>query len=352
MKSLLVLLFPVYLFSQEQCFDDGEKHYPAGDSFSPTSEMTEFILMNNPKHIKYKENKGNISYEQDETSDEYSPMPQDQKMPEHNNPFTAFQTYFQNQFRYIRFQQAGKSLYAVAVNQFGHWLLEIKDRKPKAYYIGFSKNTYINHIQKDGFIKDNTLFLDGSFIGIKKGIRFDEWTAVKDFLTFEINLDDIKKDSDDDGYNDLFEILVFLNPNSRDTDGDGISDFEDLNPLHASEKNRFTELFENIIEPESSGDHHATRDHYSFEIYESDCKFFQKIDPKTMRILVVTGTQAYQIKSNSVSAPFRTFYGRIKKGQDETTFYIPYFKSSSGGKIIAEYKNGKWSLVEDQEYKI
>uniref|UniRef100_A0AAU6WLG2 Uncharacterized protein n=2 Tax=Chryseobacterium TaxID=59732 RepID=A0AAU6WLG2_9FLAO len=113
----------------------------------------------------------------------------------------------------------------------------------------------------------------------------------------------------------------------------------------------FTELFENIIEPESSGDHHATRDHYSFEIYESDCKFFQKIDPKTMRILVVTGTQAYQIKSNSVTAPFRTFYGRIKKGQDETIFYIPYFKSSSGGKIIAEYKNGKWSLFEDQEYK-
>ncbi len=351
MKSLFVLLFPVYLFSQDQCFDDGEKHYPAGDGFSPTSEMTDFILMNNPKHIKYKEHKGNLSYEQDETSDEYSPMPQDQRMPEHNNPFAAFQTYFKNQFRYIRFQQAGKSLYAVAVNQFGHWLLEIKGRKPKAYYIGFSKNTYINHIQKDGFIKNNTLFLDGSFISIKKGIRFDEWTAVKDFLTFEINLEDIKKDSDGDGYNDLFENLVCLNPYSRDTDGDGISDFDDLNPLHAPEKNKFTQLFENIIEPDSNGYERITERHYSFDIYESDCDFFQKINPKNRRVLVLSGSQAYQLKNNSKTSPFRTFYGRIKKGPDEKTFYIPYFKNSSGGRIIAEYKNGKWSLLEDQEYK-
>ncbi|WP_294297654.1 hypothetical protein [uncultured Chryseobacterium sp.] len=352
MKSLLILLFPVYLFSQENCFDDGEKHYPSGEGFSLTSEMTEFILLNNPKHIKYKENKSNVSYEQDQMSDEYSAMPPDQKMPEHNNPFTAFQTYFKNRFRYIRFQKVGKSLYAVAVNQFGNWLLEIKGDKPKAYYIGFSKNTNINHIQKDEFIKNNILFLDGSFIGIKKGIRFDESTAVKDFLTFEINLDDIKKDSDGDGYNDLFENLIFLNPNSRDTDGDGISDFEDLNPLHASEKNRFTELFENIIEPESSGDYHATRDHYSFEIYESDCVFFQKIHPGSTRVLIFSGTQAYQLKNNSNASVLGTFYGRIKKGPDEATFYIPYFKRSSGGKIIAEYKNGKWSLTEDQEYKI
>lgn len=351
MKGLLVLLFPVYLFSQENCFDDGQKHYSAKGKLSYYTEMTEFILPNNPKHIKYKENRANLSYEQDETSDEYSPMPQDQKMPEHNNPFTAFQTYFKNQFRYIRFQQAGKSLYAVAVNQFGHWLLEIKGRKPKAYYIGFSKNTYINHIQKDRFIKNNTLFLDGSFISIKKGIRFDEWTAVKDFLTFEINLDDIKKDSDGDRYNDLFENLVFLNPNSRDTDGDGISDYEDLNPLHASEKNRFTQPFESIVEPDSGRNYYTARSHYSFEIYESDCNFFQRIHPKDTRILVLSGTQAHQLENNSRSSPFGTFYGRIKKGPDEKTFYIPYFKSSSGGRIIAEYKNGKWSVLEDQEYK-
>ncbi|GEN77619.1 hypothetical protein [Chryseobacterium hagamense] len=351
MKSLLVLLFPVYLFSQENCFDDGQKHYSAKGKLSHYTQMTEFILLNNPKHIKYKENRANLSYEEDERMDEYSGMPYEQRMSEDYKRFEIFYKYFNHQFHYIRLQKAGKSLYAVAENQFGHWLLEIKGRKPKAYYIGFSKNTYVNRRQKNGFIRNNTLFLDGSFISIKKGIRFDEWTAVKDFLTFEISLDDIKKDSDGDGYNDLFEHLIFLNSDSRDTDGDGISDFEDLNPLHASERNRFTELFESIIESDLGENEDATRDYYSFKIYESDCNFFQRIHPKDTRILVLSGSQAYQLENNSRSSPFGTFYGRIKKGPDETTFYIPYFKSSSGGRIIAEYKDGKWSVLEDQEYK-
>lgn len=39
-------------------------------------------------------------------------------------------------------------------------------------------------------------------------------------------------------------------------------------------------------------------------------------------------------------------------GSHKTTFYISHFKSSHGGKIIAEYKNVKRSLIEDQEFKI
>jgi hypothetical protein len=38
------------------------------------------------------------------------------------------------------------------------------------------------------------------------------------------------KDSDGDGYNDIFEKCFGLNPDNKDTDGDGINDFEDLNP--------------------------------------------------------------------------------------------------------------------------
>lgn len=33
------------------------------EKLSYYTEMTEFILPNNPKHIKYKENRANLSYE-------------------------------------------------------------------------------------------------------------------------------------------------------------------------------------------------------------------------------------------------------------------------------------------------
>jgi len=44
-------------------------------------------------------------------------------------------------------------------------------------------------------------------------------------------------DHDDDQFNDIYEPRLLLDPSSNDTDGDGIIDGKDRNPLSASEKN-------------------------------------------------------------------------------------------------------------------
>lgn len=271
-----------------------------------------------------------------------------EKQSRSKNKYAKFYNHFGNQFKYIQLQIEKKYLYAIAENEFGYWLLEIKNKSPKAYYIGFSKNTYINRTQKEKFIRDSKLFLDGSFIVTESTPRFNEAKAVKDFLTFEINLFDIKKDSDNDGYNDFFENLIFLNPNSNDTDSDGIPDFEDLNPLHKSENNMFVELYEIITEKVSS--FKDFRNKYSFETFESDCEYFQKINPTNKRVLILSSNQTSKLKNNYRQGLFKIFYGRIKNDLNGKTFYVPYHEFSSGGKIIAIYEDEKWSITEQQEY--
>ncbi|SEW09116.1 hypothetical protein SAMN05421841_0983 [Chryseobacterium wanjuense] len=356
MKNLLFLLFPICLFSQDNCFDDGQKHYRSGN-FLFIKDTEELILFNNPKHIKFQENKSNISYQKDEILEYtgYDTIPNfwEKRKAEYEKKYAEFNTYFSDQFKYIQLQKEKNISYAIAENRFGYWLLEIKNKTPKAYYIGFNKNTYINKNQKEIFIKDNKLSIDGSFIAIAESWGrpgHPEIEAVKDFLTFQIDLNDIKKDSDDDGYNDFFENLIFLNPNSKDTDGDKISDFEDLNPRYKSENTKFTKLFEEIIEKD--GYQNIQENHYTFETYESDCEYFQKVNPGKRRVLIFPEEKARKLNSDYKPGLFSTYYGRIKKDPDGKTFYIPYHESSSGGKIIAVYENGTWSLSTERGYVI
>ncbi|MBL7879434.1 MAG: hypothetical protein JNN23_06180, partial [Chryseobacterium gambrini] len=69
MKKIFLLLFPVCLFSQENCFDDGQKHYRSGMGLLNSTDTLESILFNNPSHVKFQENRNNTSYENDEMYD-------------------------------------------------------------------------------------------------------------------------------------------------------------------------------------------------------------------------------------------------------------------------------------------
>lgn len=349
MKNLLFLLFPAgLLFSQDQCFDDGTKQYRSGTGILKPEQTEASAASLNPGHILFRKNEKVPTYEQAEMSyDEAAGLA---SSDEHKSQAAVFEQYFNRQFSFIQFQKERNSIYAVGENSFGYWLLEIKNKTPRAYYIGFSKNTHINRIQNSRFIRNNKLYLDGSLLGITFGARFPVIKAVMDSLTFETDLADIKRDSDGDGYNDLFENLIFLDPNSRDTDRDGISDFDDYNPLFPLAESPFTGLFKQMIDSEAYSN--ETENHYTFQAYESECEFFRKVNPEKTRVLIVSGNQSYRLKNDFRSSLFRTFYGKIKKDPDGKTFYLPYFKNSGGGRIIATYENGKWSFIEDPEYKV
>ena len=71
---------------------------------------------------------------------------------------------------------------------------------------------------------------------------------IKDDVEFSIPLAEIKKDSDQDGYNDLFEQFIGLNPTQKDSDDDGLNDFEDANPRYASVSSKFSAMYEAIVD--------------------------------------------------------------------------------------------------------
>ncbi|WP_131725527.1 MULTISPECIES: hypothetical protein [unclassified Chryseobacterium] len=139
-----------------------------------------------------------------------------------------------------------------------------------AYYLKISndegktwKNYFTGLYKESNFVfKSNSNFLlwkDENHFQIEADIvRMTEplslpgggpvYETVKNNALVVINLKEILKDSDEDGWNDLDEIMnYFTNPFSKDSDRDGISDSEDLNPKYATVENDFTKIFEAII---------------------------------------------------------------------------------------------------------
>ncbi|WP_346985598.1 hypothetical protein [Chryseobacterium sp. POE27] len=148
-------------------------------------------------------------------------------------------------------QDYDNAKYALGKNDLGYWLLKIADHKPSAYFLGLSfSHYYFNEIQNQPLIKYGFLQIEGSLVQIIKvpGLPgYDDYSAIADGKMFKVNLKELMKDMDQDGYNDIFEKCFGLNPDDKDSDGDGINDFVDVNPMYKSEKNKFTELYEMLL---------------------------------------------------------------------------------------------------------
>lgn len=70
---------------------------------------------------------------------------------------------------------------------------------------------------------------------------------VKDGLLLTMKLDTLRKDTDHDGLTDIEESLLRTNPNSSDTDGDGIPDNLDMNPRMNVPRTEKTIIYEALI---------------------------------------------------------------------------------------------------------
>ncbi|SEM94457.1 hypothetical protein SAMN05421856_10979 [Chryseobacterium taichungense] len=138
------------------------------------------------------------------------------------------------------------------------------------YYLALStddgktwKNYYTGLVRKFNYIlKSNSqvpLWKDSEHIQIEADIvrmiqpmNFpgpqEQFETLKNNALLTLNLKEILKDSDNDGFNDLDETLeLFTNPLSSDTDYDGISDYEDPNPKYKSTDNDFNRLLLAIL---------------------------------------------------------------------------------------------------------
>ncbi|MCE3074645.1 hypothetical protein [Chryseobacterium gwangjuense] len=347
MKILYFVVLAVFVSCskntvEDHCFSAQEKK-PVYVEEKPYTVKE--ILNEKPDYLQIVDLKEYRSFKKDsiEFRDHFS----EEKWKANKEKYKLFNEKFPDNFSYSGKYQDGNVLYALGSSELGFWLMKIENDQPSAYFLGLSfSHYYINDIQEKPIIKDGFLQFEGSLVKIIKvpGLPgYDDYSAMEDGKLFKIKLEDLMKDSDQDGYNDIFERNFALDPDNKDTDGDGINDFEDMNPLFKSEKNKFSELY-TLLLPSYAGDMDFKKSHYTFEIFQSDCDYFHQINPE-MRVLFIPENDKEKTNYTRITDVTRNGISRMKKDPNNANrFYISESGSSHQSDYAAEYKDGKWVL--------
>lgn len=360
MKYIYLPLFISILTScttdrkEDACFENNKEEKTAYEEFR--LDTPQEILRANPSHVKFTIDKNLKSYNEEIEDDRKSyPEAEDKKRYKaYDHTYAKLIKNFGEQFYYINIEETNGIIYGIGQNMFGYWLLELKNNTADAYYLGLSRFTHFSKKQPEHFISGNKLVAYGSFVRISENWAHPSYPnlePVNDRLMFEIDLKAVKKDSDKDRFNDLFEKLVLLNPDSADTDKDGISDFTDSNPLYRSEKSKFTNLYTLIINREYEQPNFS-KGNYFFTSYFSDCDYFHRINPTEVKVLIYPDKQRLLLKSDYRLGMFPEYIGKIKRDQDKNRFFINYGSGSGGGYIEAFFKNGQWTFSKQSTYII
>lgn len=353
MKYLFFLSFVMFCFScsksvEERCFvQENEKYFNAYEE--PEIFSVKEILKHQPEYLQIINLKKYRSFKIDslESRNIRNTVEADEKyLKDQKILFADFEEKFFGQFLYSNKQIQGSTKYALGRNGLGYWLLEIKNNIPSAYFLGLSFSHYhINEMQENTIVKDGFLQLEGSFVKIVSDfvLRGKEFGMLEEGKLFKIKLEDLKKDSDHDGYSDIFENSFGLDPDNEDTDSDGINDFEDRNPFFRSEKNKFTSLYETLINQHLNG---IKQDLYKMSYFmlpfENDCDYFQriKIDTKVLIYPEDKEKQPYYVRITDI---FNGGYSKITINKNNPNiFHVTDWGGSSSIIYKAEYKNGKW----------
>ena len=250
------------------------------------------------------------------------------------------------EFKYLSVQDQ----YALAKNKYGLWLVEKNKGDFKPYFLGLTQNVYLTEFygKDQKFLDNNQFSMKGTLVDIQRLSRIPmlpKYDVIKEGVQFTINLEDIKKDSDQDGFNDLFEKFIGLNSEAADTDGDGIADFIDPNPKFKSGTDKFTVMYETLV------DHPKPPTKYSFVEILTNCDYFQAINPKHIKVLVYNTAEQAPIKEDVLDHFFPGKYSKMKSYKGYPEVYFTDFSDETGdGTISAEFVNGKWKF--DKKYTL
>ena len=243
--------------------------------------------------------------------------------------------------------------YALAKNKYGMWLIEKTDKSAKPYFLGLTQNFYIPISENENleFIKEENIVLSGSLLLVERLSRYPivpKYTVIKDRQLFSVDLNAVKKDTDGDGYNDLFEDFIGINANSKDTDSDGTDDFNDLNPRFKSETSKLTEMYAAIA------DEQGIKKQYSFTEILTDCPDFQNINPKNQRFLFYNTSEQLKLKNDVLDQFFPVKYSKIQRPKNQLeneTYFMDFGDGKGDGNLSAEYINGKWKITRQYNLK-
>ncbi|SDI85629.1 hypothetical protein [Chryseobacterium jejuense] len=261
------------------------------------------------------------------------------------NSFTIFDEKFSDQFLYFAEQKIGNILYGLGANRLGYWLLKIENNKSFAYFLGLSPNQYYcNKAQQNPIVQGDYLQIQGSVVkpleSFTRG-EFKDYAVLGEGKLFKIKLKDLMQDSDQDGYNDIFENSLGLNSHHADTDNDGINDFEDRNPMFKSSDNKFTRLYESLL-PNVSKD--SEKKSYEFQVYKTDCEYFHQINP-TLKVLFIPEHKKKRTYYTRVSDIITEAISPIQKNnKNPNSFYIYKVGDFYKNDYSADFEDGKWVL--------
>ncbi|WP_226065125.1 hypothetical protein [Kaistella polysaccharea] len=333
--------------TEDQCFilNEGinfdERVKPAA---VPTKED---ILKTMPAHIK-------ITSLPEFTSFNYDQKNTEELQAKEKTYFAS--TEYQNKYKEIiqvlpDFQfLSEQENYTLAKNKYGLWIIEKINEEYKPYFLGLTQNIYLPEVygKDQKFIAENQFVMKGSVVDIQRLSRvpmLPKYEVIKDGVQFTINLDEVRKDTDQDGFNDLFENFIGLNPDLADTDGDGISDFEDSNPRYKTGSESFTSMYETLV------DHGSGQTSYSFVEILTDCPYFQEINTNNIKVLVYNTEEKIPLKDDVLDHFFPKKYSKMKKYKNYDDVYFTDFSDETGdGTISAQMKNGKWQF--DKKYTV
>lgn len=154
----------------------------------------------------------------------------------------------------------------------GYWVAisYSKGKNWNYYYTGITENyPYVFKQNSTLPLLKNDSILEIECVKVHKEVMdlmlplLSRKTVIKDSVFISVNLNEIIKDSDNDGITDVVENRFLLNPYNADTDGDGIPDGIDGNPRFKSKKTEIGILYQLLLEGNLNGKIDITK--YCFE---------------------------------------------------------------------------------------
>lgn len=191
----------------------------------------------------------------------------------------------------------------------------------------FQRNKSESRFSRFGYI--DSLFIDG--------------------LIVEFDINKLSLDSDEDGLTDIVEKVINTNIHKKDTDNDGISDFYDLNPRYNLEQKPLSEIYSQIIDEEL----------YKIDKNELVNKYYLEtilvvtnnidllcVNPNNVRIIFMTENE-YENYTNKNNAPElnNIMISPLFKVDNMIDSYLINTSSRLGSqKYYIHKKDNKWNL--------
>ena len=186
-----------------------------------------------------------------------------------------------------------------------------------------------------------------------------KYQIVKDGVSVIFNINDLKKDSDNDGLTDIMEQTFQLNIFDSDTDKDGISDYSDLNPLYAYKKTDFSCIYEAvlndyipwdtiglIVESKLSEEYLFKDDSCSTVLVISDNPEIRSIQPKNTRVIFLT-TKEYKKSKGKFKTDLNKMHitPLFKVDGFEDKYIISKSYGTGGSEYLVERVKSDWKIT-------